>query len=59
MLPERGIDFCHDTVRLWWKRFGPMFAAEVRRKGVQKMHAYTHWRWHLDEVCMQIDGEMH
>ena len=28
LLFERGIDICHETVRLWWNRFGPMFAAE-------------------------------
>ena len=22
---ERGIDVCHETVRMWWNRFGPMF----------------------------------
>ncbi len=32
LLAERGIDICHETVRLWWKGFGPMFAAEIRRK---------------------------
>lgn len=26
LLFERGIDICHETVRLWWNRFGPMFA---------------------------------
>ncbi len=26
-LHEPGIDVCHETVRLWWNRFGPMFAA--------------------------------
>lgn len=59
MLAERGIDICHETVRLWWNRFGPMFAAEIRRKRVQKMRAFTHWRWHLDEVYVKINGEMH
>ena len=44
LLAERGIDICHETVRLWWNRFGPMFAAEIRRKRVQKMRAFTHWR---------------
>ncbi len=34
LLAERGIDICHETVRLWWNRFGPMFAAEIRRKRV-------------------------
>ena len=23
------------------------------------MRAYTHWRWHLDEVFVKINGEMH
>ena len=26
LLFERGIDLCHETVRLWWNRFGPVFA---------------------------------
>jgi hypothetical protein len=34
LLAERGIDICHETVRFWWNRFGPMFAAEIRRKRV-------------------------
>jgi hypothetical protein len=44
---ERGIDICHETVRLWWNRFGPMFAGEIRRKRVERMRAHTHWRWPL------------
>ena len=27
ILFERGIDICHETIRYWWNRFGPMFAA--------------------------------
>ena len=59
LLHERGIDICHETVRLWWTRFGPMFAAEIRRKRVQAMRQHTHWKWHLDEVYVKINGEMH
>ena len=58
LLFERGIDICHETVRLWWNRFGSMFAAEIHRKRVKHMRAYTHWRWHLDEVYVKINGEM-
>jgi putative transposase len=58
LLFERGIDICHETVRLWWNRFGPMFAAEIRKKRVDRMRAHTHWRWHLDEVYVKINGEM-
>jgi putative transposase len=58
LLFERGIDICHETVRLWWNKFGPMFAGEIRRKRILHMRAYTHWRWHLDEVYVKINGKM-
>jgi putative transposase len=57
LLFERGIDICHETVWLWWNRFGPMFASEIRRKRVQHKRSYTHWRWHLDEVFVRINGK--
>ena len=59
LLAQRGIDICHETVRLWWNRFGPMFAAEIRKKRVEAMRAHTHWQWHLDEVYVKINGQMH
>jgi len=59
LLFERGIDICHETVRLWWNRFGPMFAGEIRKKRVQAMRQHTHWRWHLDEIYVRINGVMH
>ena len=31
LLFERGIDICHETVRLWWNRFGPLFAGDIQR----------------------------
>ena len=58
LLFERGIDICHETVRLWWNRCGPMFAAEIRKKRVDRMRTHTHWRWHLDEVYVKINSEM-
>ncbi len=27
LLHERGIEVSHETIRFWWNRFGPMFAA--------------------------------
>ena len=57
LLFERGIDICHETVRLWWNRFGPMFAGEIRKKRVQAMRQHTHWRWHLDEMVVKVNGE--
>jgi putative transposase len=38
LLAERGIDICHETVRLWWNQFGPMFAAEIRGKRVEPLN---------------------
>ena len=58
ILFERGIDICHETVRLWWNRFGPIFAAEIRKRRIYH-RSYSHWRWHLDEVFIRINGEMH
>jgi putative transposase len=50
LLNERGIDISHETVRFLWNRFGPIFVAEIRRKKVSQMPAYSNWQWHLDEV---------
>ena len=59
LLHERGIEISHETVRFWWNRFGPMFAAEIRRKRIEKMRAFSNWRWHVDEVFVKINGERH
>ena len=37
LLFERGIDICHETVRLRWNWFGPIFAADVRCQRVNRM----------------------
>jgi putative transposase len=58
LLHERGIDICHETVRFCWNRFGPMFAAEIRKRRVQH-RSFSQWRWHLDEVFVKINGETH
>ena len=59
ILFERGIDICHETVRFWWNRFGPMFAAKIRRRRAENLRAVPQWRWHLDEVFVKINGETH
>jgi len=40
LLFERGIDICHETVRFWRNRFGPMFAANIRRQRVSRMRGF-------------------
>ena len=57
LLAEGGIDLCHQTVRFWWNRFSPLFAADIWRQRVSAMRGFRHWRWHLDEVFVKIDGE--
>ena len=59
LLHERGIDISHEAVRFWWNRFGPMFAAEIRRNRASRMRTHSNWRWHLDEVFVKINGETH
>ena len=59
LLHERGIEISHETVRFWWNRFGPVFAAEIRRKRISRMRSYSNWQWHLDEVFVKINGETH
>jgi putative transposase len=59
LLHERGIDVTHETVRLWWNRFGTIFAAEIRRSRVQAMRSFRHRQWHLDEVFVKINGVRH
>ena len=58
LLAERGIDISHETVRFWWNRFGPMFAAEIRKSGVAHMRGYPQWRWHLDEAFVKVNGKL-
>ncbi len=43
LLFGRGIDICHETVRLWWNRFGLLFASEIRKRRVHQ-RSYLHWR---------------
>jgi len=59
LLHERGIDICHESVRYWWSRFGPMFAREIRKNRIRPAPGYSNWRWHLDEVFVKINGELH
>ncbi|MCV2886870.1 IS6 family transposase [Ruegeria aquimaris] len=58
LLHERGIDVSHEAVRFWWHRFGPLFAAEIRKRRIASMKS-SRWRWHLDEMFVKINGEKH
>jgi putative transposase len=56
ILHERGIDVSYETVRCWVERFGLEFAGEIRRK---RKGSQSNWRWHIDEVFVKINGELH
>lgn len=54
LLFERGIDICQETVRFWWwNRFGPMFAADIRRQRVSRMRGYRQW------YCASVHASLH
>lgn len=36
-----------------------MFAAEIRRKRVERLRFCPQWQWHLDEMFVKINGERH
>jgi putative transposase len=57
-LAERGIDISQETIRFWWNRFGPVFAAEIRKRRVAHMRRYPQWRWHLDEAFVKVNGTL-
>ena len=59
LLHERGIDVSYETIRFWWNRFGPLLAAEIKRRRTTHPVSYSNWRWHLDEVFVKINGETH
>ena len=53
LLAERGIAISYETVRRWVNHFGPIIAAELRKRRPK-----PHSIWHLDEVYLKIDGGM-
>jgi putative transposase len=57
-LNERGIEISHETVRYWWNRFDPLFAAEIRKRRGAGTRS-SRWCWHLDEVFVKINGQQH
>ena len=54
LLAARGIKVSHETVRDWVVRFGPQFAAKVRRDRPRPAD-----KWHLDQVVIRIKGKTH
>ena len=54
LLAERGITVTHESIRGWCRKFGPEFAAKLRRRRPKPSDI-----WHLDEVLLRINGVLH
>jgi transposase-like protein len=52
MLAERGINVTYETIRCWTMKFGPAFAANIRRARPRADSV-----WHLDEMVVRICGK--
>jgi len=58
LLHERGVDVSYESVRYWWHKFGSQFAHQIKKRRAGGMQA-SNWKWHLDEVFVKINGEIH
>ena len=56
ILHERSIDICHETIRYWWNNLGTRFAKDIKKK---YPCSPSNWQWHIDEVFVKINGELH
>jgi len=54
LLAERGVVVSCESVRRWCGKFGASFASSLRRRRPQPGD-----KWHLDEVFIRIQGELH
>jgi len=53
-LAERGIAVSYESIRQWCNRFGPEYARKLKKRQGQLGDT-----WHLDEVFIKINGELH
>ena len=54
ILAERGVIVSYETIRRWCLKFGASFASSLRRRRPRPGD-----KWHLDEVFIRIQGELH
>ncbi len=52
LLSQRGVEVGYETIRCWTIKFGPLIAANLRRR-----RAPPTGRWHLDEMVVKIGGK--
>ena len=49
LLAGRGIQISYETIRRWVAKFGPCYAAELRKREARRGRT-----WHLDEMAVRI-----
>ena len=54
LLAERGVLVSDESIRRWCLKFGASFASNLRRRRPRPGD-----KWHLDEVFVRIQGELH
>jgi hypothetical protein len=54
LLAERGINVSYQAIRLWCNKFGPKYAARLKKK-----HRGYGDTFFIDEVFIKIDGKQH
>ena len=54
LLAERGVIVSHESIRHWCRKFGADFARKLRCRRPRPGDT-----WHLDEVFIRINGELH
>ncbi len=54
LLAERGVSVTYETIRAWCAKFGPQYAANLRRRRARPAN-----KWHLGEVQLKIKGNRH
>jgi putative transposase len=54
LMLARGVIVSYETLRQWCAKFGPVYAAGLRRRKPQAGD-----KWHLDEVFVKINGGRH
>jgi putative transposase len=54
LMAERGVLLTYEAVRSWCRKFGQVYANQLRRRCPRPGD-----KWHLDEVFLTINGERH
>ena len=53
---ERGVAVSYETVRRWVNHFGPVIAADLRKRRYRRPK--PHETWHLDEAYLKTNSRM-